>query len=111
MLFRSNKSEVRLQADLAGMKFVDVANLTKEWESNRSVAIKGAGFDELYLMALPKTSYNPYRYWNPQEKQTDNEIVVKDNSSKSQLTNAFKKHMNGKMINKTILSKFVGQVA
>ena len=106
-----SKSEVRLQASYAGIDTIGTVDLNREWEKNKSVAIKGAGFDELYLMALPKTSYNPYRYWNPQEKQTDNEIVVKDNSSKSQLTNAFKKHMNGKMINKTILSKFVGQVA
>jgi hypothetical protein len=106
-----SKSEVRLQANLAGMDFMDAADLNKEWEKNKSVAIKGAGFDELYLMQLPKSSYNVYRYWNPQDKETDNQIVVKDNSSKAQLASAFKKHMNGKMINKTILSKFVGQVA
>ena len=106
-----SKSEVRLQASFAGIDTIGTVDLNREWEKNKSVAIKGAGFDELYLMALPKTSYNPYRYWNPQEKQTDNEIVVKDNSSKAQLASAFKKHMNGKMINKTILSKFVGQVA
>ena len=89
-----SKSEVRLQASFAGIDTIGTVDLNREWEKNKSVAIKGAGFDELYLMALPKTRYNPYRYWNPQEKQTDNEIVVKDNSSKSQLTNAFKKHMN-----------------
>ena len=106
-----SKSEVRLQASFAGIDSIGTVDLNREWEKNKSVAIKGAGFDELYLMALPKSSYNPYRYWNPQEKQNDNEIVVKDNSSKAQLASAFKKHMNGKMINKTILSKFVGQVA
>ena len=46
-----------------------------------------------------------------EEEENDDEIDVKDPSSKSQLTNAFKKHMNGKMVNKVILSKFAGQIA
>jgi len=106
-----SKSEIRLQASCAGMDFMDAANLNKEWEKNKSVAIKGTGFDELYLMQLPKSNYNPYRYWNPKQEENTNEIQVKENATKGQLATAFKKHMTGKMINKTILSKFVGQVA
>jgi hypothetical protein len=105
------KSEIRLQASLANMDFVQVGNLIKDWEKNKSVAISNCGFKELYLMQLPKENINNYRYWNPDGKKNDNEIEVKENATKGQLATAFKKHMTGKMINKTILSKFVGQVA
>ncbi len=105
------KSELRLQTSLTNMNFSEIEKLNKEWDKNKSVAIKGAGFDELYLMQLSKEAMNHYRYWNPDKKQDENEIQVKDGSSKSQLATAFKKHMTSKMINKTILSKFVGQIA
>lgn len=105
------KSEIRFQASLANMNFVQVGNLIKDWEKNKSVAIPNCGFKELYLMQLPREYINRYQYWNPDEKENDNEIQVKGNATKGQLASAFKKHMTGKMINKTILSKFVGQVA
>jgi hypothetical protein len=104
------KSEVHVQANIAQKTLSESADLIKEWEKNKSVAIKGAGFDELYLMQLPKHNQNRYTYWNPDDQPTD-DFEVKDTSSKGQLATAFKKHMTGKMINKTILSKFVGQVA
>jgi hypothetical protein len=106
-----SKSEVRIQANYCEMPFDEVAKLDKEWTKNKSVTIKGCGFKELYLIHGTDDSYNRYRYWNPDGKKDSNEIEVKDVSSKSQLTTAFKKHMNGKMVNKVILSKFVGQIA
>lgn len=105
------KSEVRLQAQYCDLKWDEIAKLDKEWTKNKSVTIKDCGFKELYLLHNNDSSFNRYRYWNPDEKKDSNEIEVKDSSSKSQLTNAFKKHMNGKMVNKVILSKFVGQIA
>jgi hypothetical protein len=105
------KSEIRVQATVANMDLVLIDNLIKEWDKNKSVAIPNCGFKELYLMQLPKENLHQYRYWNPDDKENDNEIQVKGNATKGALATAFKKHMTGKMINKTILSKFVGQVA
>jgi len=106
-----SKSEVRYQANYCQMSMDDIAKLDKEWTKNKSATIKNCGFKELYLLNHNDASQYRYRYWNPDEKKDSNEIEVKDSSSKSQLTNAFKKHMNGKMVNKVILSKFVGQIA
>ena len=52
-----------------------------------------------------------YLYWNPNDTTQLDPLAVKDISSKSQLTTAFKKLMNGKMVNKIILSKFAAQIA
>ena len=59
------------------------------------------------MMTLPK---NTFRYWDPVEDDNE-EIEVKENATTGQLSNAFKKHMNGKMVNKVILSKFIRQIA
>jgi hypothetical protein len=99
------KSEVR---SMCHINNIDAVQYEKQWEKNKCAAIPNCGFKELYLLPLPKQNY--FSYWNPKEEDTD-ELTVKDPSSKAQLTSAFKKHMNGKMINKTILSKFVGQIA
>lgn len=105
------KSEVRTQAHYAGIENQKFHDLEKEWDSKKSVAIPNCGFDELYLMQAPKSAYNYYRYWDPNDQQEESSITVNGNATKSQLASAFKKHMTGKMINKTILSKFVGQIA
>ena len=99
------KSEVR---NMCHINDINTAQYEKQWEKQKCAAIPNCGFKELYLIPLPKQSY--YTHWNPKEEDAD-EIVVKDPSSKSQLTSAFKKHMNGKMVNKVILSKFAGQIA
>jgi hypothetical protein len=106
-----SKSEVRDQANYAKIEGSKWNDLEREWDKNKSVAIHNCGFDELYLMQLPKSSYGYYRYWDPNDQEEINEIKVKESASKSQLATAFKKHMTGKMVNKTILSKFVGQIA
>jgi hypothetical protein len=106
-----SKGEVRAQANYAGIEGFKLYELEKEWDKNKSVAIHNCGFDELYLMQLPKSSYGYYRYWDPNDQEDINEIKVNESASKSQLATAFKKHMTGKMVNKTILSKFVGQIA
>jgi len=100
-----SRLEVRNQARYSNANMEVVA---KEWDKFKAVALSGCGFKQLYLMQTPKVSYY-YGGWNHTE--TENQIEVKDPSSKSQLANAFKKHMNGKMVNKTILSKFISQIA
>jgi hypothetical protein len=106
-----SKTEVRNQANYAGIDGSKFNDLEKEWNTNKSVSIPNCGFDELYLMQLPKSAYSYYSHWNPDEDDSESEIKVSGSASKSQLTTAFKKHMTNKMINKTILSKFVGQIA
>ena len=101
------KSEIR---NMCVINKMDSSQFEKQWEKQKCAAIPNCGFKELYLLPLPKTQNHYYRYWNPQEEQSD-DLAVKDPSSKAQLTSAFKKHMNAKMINKTILSKFAGQIA
>jgi hypothetical protein len=103
----ATKSEVRSQLYSAGVK--DTYSLDKEWDKNKSVCIPNCGFNELYVMQTPKT--NPYQYWNPKDKQDSTELQVNENATKGALASAFAKHMTNKMINKTILSKFVGQIA
>ena len=100
------KSEVR---NMCYINNIDPSQFEKQWDKQKCAAIPNCGFKELYLIPLPKSQYT-YRYWNPKEEETD-ELTVKDPSSKAQLTSAFKKHMNGKMVNKVILSKFAGQIA
>jgi len=88
---------------------INTVQFEKQWEKTKCAAIPNCGFKELYLLPLPKGQVT-YRYWNPDEAEVD-DLAVKDPSSKAQLTSAFKKHMSGKMVNKTILSKFAGQIA
>ena len=101
------KSEIR---NMCHHNNIDSTQFEKQWEKQKCAAIPNCGFKELYLLPLPKSQYS-YRYWNPKEEEDNDEIAVKDPSSKAQLTSAFKKHMNGKMVNKVILSKFAGQIA
>ena len=100
------KSEVR---NMCYINDISSVQFEKQWEKQKCAVIPNCGFKELYLLPLPKQQ-NYYTYWNPNDKETD-DLAVKDPSSKAQLTSAFKKHMNAKMINKTILSKFAGQIA
>lgn len=71
----------------------------KEWKKTKTACITDIGFKELYLLPIDKTL----------GAETE-EIEVKS-TTKGELTRAFKKHMGSKMSNKTILSKFILQVA
>jgi hypothetical protein len=101
------KSQVRR---ICGENNESIRNLDKIWEKNRSITITGCGFNELYCIGMTKQEQS-YLYWDPNDTTSLDPLAVKDATSKSQLTNAFKKLMNGKMINKTILSKFAAQIA
>ena len=102
-----SKGEVHSQLRSSGV--TDIYSLDKEWEKNKSVCIPNCGFNELYVMQTPKV--NTYQYWNPKEETNLNTLEISENATKGALANAFAKHMTNKMINKTILSKFVGQIA
>lgn len=99
-----SKAELRSQCDWAK---VSISKQELMWDKNKCAVIPNCGFNELYLMPIPK---NIFSYWDPEAKEID-DLEVKNNSSKSQLTTAFKKHMKNKTINKIILSKFVEQIA
>jgi len=88
---------------------INTVQFEKQWEKTKCAAIPNCGFKELYLLPLPKNQLI-YKYWTPGSEEVD-DLAVENPSSKAQLTSAFKKHMNGKMVNKTILSKFAGQIA
>lgn len=104
------RGEIRTQAHYLQFEYSQIEKLEKEWKKSKCVAIPNCGFKELYLMQVGTQEYEINRYWTP-SRETDTSINVGENATKSQLTNAFKKHMNGKMVNKVILSKFVGQIA
>jgi len=77
----------------------------KEWSKTKSYVIKNKGFDELYVLGISSNSYN---WWNPEQEESAADI---QGTTTGQLSKSFGKHMNGKMLNKVILSKFVGQIA
>jgi hypothetical protein len=77
----------------------------KEWSKTKSYVIKNKGFDELYVLGI---SSNSYTWWNPEQEESAADI---QGTTTGQLSKSFGKHMNGKMLNKVILSKFVGQIA
>jgi hypothetical protein len=101
------KSQVRR---ICGENNESIRNLDKIWEKNKSITITGCGFNELYCIGMTKQDQR-YLYWDPNDTTPLDPLAVKDTSSKSQLTTAFKKLMNGKTVNKIILSKFAAQIA
>jgi hypothetical protein len=103
-----SKNEIRSQAQYAGI--VNTSELEREWDKNKSVCVPNCGFKELYILPFPKDTN---RWWQRdyEDSSVEQEIGIHDNATKGQLTIAFKKHMNGKMVNKVILSKFIRQVA
>ena len=104
------KGEITKEARLADLP---IEPLEKEWRKNKCVAIKSVGFDELYLMQINENNQEQRvrYYWDPKAPLTSDSIIVNKDASNAQLTKAFKKHMNDKMVNKIILSKFAGQIA
>lgn len=77
--------------------------VNNEWRKTKSACVTDVGFNELYLIAGD----------NSLGADTE-EIEVKTSGTSvttGALTKAFKKHMGSKMTNKTILSKFIDQIA
>ncbi|UYA57654.1 RNA binding protein [Synechococcus phage S-CREM1] len=105
-----SRSEMRHFAQLHEIPLKQIAELEKQWEKNKSVCIPNCGFDELYMMPLPKSA-RPWWDQTPDDGDTTKQIVVKGNATSGQLSNAFKDHMKSKMTNKVILSKFIAQIA
>ena len=102
-----HKAQVR---KICGENNKSIRDLDRIWEKNRFITITGCGLNELYCIGMSKQE-SKYLYWNPNDTTQLDPLAVKDISSKSQLTTAFKKLMNGKMVNKIILSKFAAQIA
>jgi len=71
----------------------------KEWKKTKTACVTDVGFKELYLLPVDKSL------------GADTEEIDAKSNSKGELTKAFKKHMGSKMSNKTILSKFILQIA
>ena len=74
----------------------------KQWSKEKFCAITEYGYDELYVFPANNIGGG----------EQDLEIKQKGESATAgELTRAFKKHMNSKMTNKSILNKFVEQIA
>ena len=74
----------------------------KQWSKEKFCAIAEYGYDELYVF--------PSNNMGGGERDLD--VKQKGESATAgELTRAFKKHMNSKMTNKSILNKFVEQIA
>lgn len=78
------------------------AQYEKQWSKEKFCAISEYGYSELYV--FPSN--------NMGGGEQDLEVKQKgDSATAGELTRAFKKHMNSKMTNKSILNKFVEQIA
>ena len=77
--------------------------IDKSWKKERFASIKDrAGFTESFFMPDKNTGHGSM------------DLDVKQKSevaTKAELTRAFKKHMGSKMANKTILNRFIEQIA
>ena len=83
--------------------YEDVQKFDKQWRKEKFISIKDdAGFTEAFFM--------PDR-----NNGSDNEeLEIKQKgveATRAELNRAFKKHMSSKMQNKTILNKFIEQIA
>ncbi len=82
-----------------GMHGFDVhAKYSKMFRRDKSVAIVGSCYNELYC--IQSSSYN-----------SDVEMDVAEDATKGQIRSAFKKSLKSKSINRKMLSSFAGQIA
>ena len=70
----------------------------REWRKNGSVTLKGKGYDRLFAISCNSLD-------------NDVEFEVKEDATKAQIRQAFKKTLKSKSMNKKILSEFVDLVA
>ena len=77
--------------------------IDKSWKKERFASIKDrAGFTESFFMPDKNTGHGSMDL----DVKQKNEVATK-----AELTRAFKKHMGSKMANKTILNRFIEQIA
>ena len=77
--------------------------IDKSWKKERFASIKDrAGFTESFFMPDKNTGHGSMDLEVKQKKEV---------ATKAELTRAFKKHMGSKMANKTILNRFIEQIA
>ena len=78
-------------------------SIDKQWKKERYATMDDrVGFTEAFY--LPNTNLG--------NESSDLEVKTKKEvATKSELTRAFKKHMGSKMANKTVLNKFIEQIA
>ena len=98
-----SKSEVNRVARNYTENYEDLQRYDKQWRKEKFISIKDdAGFTEAFFM--PDRNH---------ASDSDNlEIKQKGvEATRAELNRAFKKHMSSKMQNKTILNKFIEQIA
>ena len=76
----------------------------KEWKKTKTACVTDVGFKELYLLPIDRSL-------GAETEEIEVKSTTKGEPTKGELTKAFKKHMGSKMSNKTILSKFILQIA
>ena len=83
--------------------YEDIAKYDKLWKKEKFISIvNDAGFNEAFFM--PDRSNG----------SDNDELEIKQKgveATRAELNRAFKKHMSSKMQNKTILNKFIEQIA
>ena len=72
--------------------------LMSVWKKTKTMNIKSSGYDAYFGLSSTALSQ-------------DDEFVVQDNATKSQIKNAFIKSLKNKKLNKKILSDFIQLVA
>ena len=84
------------------LDFSDAENMEKQWSKEKFASSTLLGYTEAYF--IPSQGMG--------DGTQDLEVKQKgEEATRAELTRAFKKHMGSKMTNKTILNKFVEQIA
>lgn len=81
-----------------GVEYKDHDKYSKIFKRDRSAVIEGSSYTELYV--IKSHSY-----------QSDVEMEVDEDATKSQIKSAFRKSLKSKSINRKMLSSFAGQIA
>jgi len=81
-------------------KSVNFYEKKMEFRKNKFAVIQSAGFDEYYVLRSESL-----------DTEEDNQFVVKENATTRGLVNAFSKYAGGRLANRIVLNKFIGQIS